>query len=741
MERLNRRTDALAWTLSLGRLDSAPGDLGLYLLYEEVAMEREIGHFREAERHLVPVVETGAGDKGIHISASLNVLCASIALSLEEAEQADRCLSRAEDYARRKNDHSLDPYLLHYRGRVLSAGNRFEEAASKLRDSLRLFESGRQTTAAANVMISLAWCYYRLGQMEKALDLYQRALPIAIPEDRHLVLGHIGNIFLEQGDLDKAAANYKEAADEVKGRDPAYYVRWLQNLAQALIELGKWDDAEKYNNEVREIEKKTRVSPQPLTLVNAGRIAASKGNFRAAERDLLDAVAANDVQFALDAYSELGQLYARARRTGKARLQFEAALSLADRTTATLHEDENKLSYLSSLIDVHRKYVDFLMEGGDSKTAFSVAESSRARLLRERLNLPRSRRQGHTIEEFQAAARSSGTTFLAYWLGRKKAYLWAITGARFQSFPLPAEQVIRGLVERHQQAMEKRGTPSAAELEAGYKLYDLLLARNGDVLKPQGKYVIVPDGALYALNFETLPVPGETVRYWIKDATVALAPSLDLLLTRQAESRAARSVLLVGDASEWSPDFPKLLHAHEEMENIRRQLPAVSSKILFGDEATPIAYQHAEPGRYSYIHFAAHATANKNSPLDSAIILSRGNTSGRLSVKEVLGMPVHADLVTISACHSAGARTYGGEGLVGFAWAFLQSGAQGVVAGLWDVSDYSSPLLMRDLYGGLAASKSAVEALRAAKLKLIDGGKYADPYYWGAFQLYEGALP
>ena len=255
----------------------------------------------------------------------------------------------------------------------------------------------------------------------------------------------------------------------------------------------------------------------------------------------------------------------------------------------------------------------------------------------------------------------------------------------------------------------------------------------------------MPDGPLYALNFETLPVGGSRPHYWIEDATVALAPSLNLLLARPvAASEPGRSLLLVGDAAEWNREFPKLLFARQEMDGIAKQFSAGPRTELRGAEATPDAYLRSEPGQYAYIHFAAHATANKNSPFDSAIILSRENRApsgpGKLSVKDVLNTRVQADLVTISACHSAGARTYGGEGLVGFAWAFLQSGAHGVVAGLWDVSDYASPRLMQDLYAGLAASQRPADALRSAKLQLLAGGKYADPYYWGAFQLYEGAL-
>jgi hypothetical protein len=57
-------------------------------------------------------------------------------------------------------------------------------------------------------------------------------------------------------------------------------------------------------------------------------------------------------------------------------------------------------------------------------------------------------------------------------------------------------------------------------------------------------------------------------------------------------------------------------------------------------------------------------------------------------------VPLRADLVTLSACRSSGARTYAGEGLVGLARAFLQAGAGSVIAGLWDVSDQSTSEMM-----------------------------------------------
>ena len=99
-----------------------------------------------------------------------------------------------------------------------------------------------------------------------------------------------------------------------------------------------------------------------------------------------------------------------------------------------------------------------------------------------------------------------------------------------------------------------------------------------------------------------------------------------------------------------------------------------------------------------------------------------------------------ARLVTIASCHGAGNRTYGGEGLVGLAWAFLRAGAHQVVAALWEVDDKSTPELMNAMYAGIQRGADPAAALREAKLKLLSSGttrRY--PHYWAPFVLYSGA--
>ncbi len=195
------------------------------------------------------------------------------------------------------------------------------------------------------------------------------------------------------------------------------------------------------------------------------------------------------------------------------------------------------------------------------------------------------------------------------------------------------------------------------------------------------------------------------------------------------------------DPAPAAPEFPALAHLRREVEIVGRYFPPSARTVISGPAATPERYAAALPARFSTIHFAAHATANRESPLNSAIILSRSKENFKLYAREVAAVPLNADLVTISACHSAGSKAYSGEGLMGFAWAFLEAGARHVIAGLWDVDDAAAVRLMEGLYQQAAAGRTPAEALRAAKLGLLhSGGRERLPYFWGALQAFTMTL-
>jgi CHAT domain-containing protein len=265
------------------------------------------------------------------------------------------------------------------------------------------------------------------------------------------------------------------------------------------------------------------------------------------------------------------------------------------------------------------------------------------------------------------------------------------------------------------------------------------------LLPQNAKVVVIPDSSLNNLNFETLIVSEPKPHYWIEDATIADASSLHVLSASYLrERKRPRRLLLVGDSAAPSKEYPELPKAAVQMDSVARHFPESDRRILSRAQATPAAYLDSNPERFSHIHFVAHGTASRLSPLDSAIVLSKSSTendSFKLYARDIIRHRLRADLVTISACYGAGERSYAGEGLVGLSWAFLRAGAHNVIAALWEAADTSTEKLMARFYEELDHGVSPDTALRTAKLSLLHGGEFHNPFYWAPFQLYTQGRP
>ncbi|MFZ1085003.1 MAG: CHAT domain-containing protein [Terracidiphilus sp.] len=456
---------------------------------------------------------------------------------------------------------------------------------------------------------------------------------------------------------------------------------------------------------------------------------------------------ANPTTTRLGAGNEMAKLFERQGNTQEAEQTYKATLAIFESARAQLKHEDSRLPFAANATGIYDDYIHLLVEQGRVEEALAAADQSRARTLAQGLGVEESKAARLAALHPRQIAQSSGATLLFYWLGAQHSYLWAITPAKIMLFPLPAQKEIAERVERYRRALLDGEDAQRSGNEDGQALYQMLVAPAAKLIRPMVPVMILTDGALSQLNFETLlaPGPGTGTHYWINDQTLLSAPSLELLAVARPARRDSRKLLLVGNPVTASADYPSLPHFGSEMNQISRHFAARSQDVFAGAQATPSAYLASHPAQYSYIHFVSHATASRTDPLDSAIILSgsgplsnqTGETSFKLYARDIIEHPIDARLVTISACNGSGTRAYAGEGLVGLSWAFLRAGAHNVIGALWEVSDDSTPRLMDTLYQGLQEGQAPSAALRNAKLSLLRSkSRFSAPFYWAPFQIY-----
>ncbi len=699
--------------------------------------------FAEARR-LFDRAEQSAKSNGApgDVTVSIGVRRATLDVRLGNFAAAERRFAAAIALARSISDAYWESAATGSFGFSLMNASRFDEAVYWFEKSLILSERNIFDSITSSNVLNLGWCYYKLGDLDRALKLYQRAEKLSRKmgkvHTRQIAIGVMGGIYQERGDLAKAIASYREALHlaQTNGED-FWSAKWLNNLGDALLRMGDADSAERYNRQALAFQDRLNDPRARLwPLINQAGIAAARRQYASA-RDILQSVirsAKEDPEPRWEAQAQLARLHVATNQMRLARVSFQNAIDTVEQGRSRLVQDDSKLSFLARLVTFYQDYVDFLMAQRETTAALEVADSCRARLLSEKLELG----PPGKAADFRRAAQIADAVLLSFWLAPRRSFVWVTTKAAITAFELPPDRQIQTLVDRYLTTLLDVRDPIQTRSAAGRQLFEMLIGSARSLIPPGSKVIVVPDGCLHRLNLETLITPGESPHYWLEDVQLTVAPSLSMLKPQGAARMNNRdSLLLIGDPVSPGPEFPVLPNAGTEIRSIEKRFAGMHVRVLSRADASPEAYRDSHPGNFAIIHFAAHAAANRESPLDSAVILSPKGDSYKLYAREVRDIPLQAQLVTISACRSAGARTFSGEGPVGLAWAFLQAGARNVIAGLWDVNDTSTAQLMDEFYTRLRAGEDPAPALRQAKLSMArSAGVYRKPYYWAPFQVY-----
>jgi CHAT domain-containing protein len=292
-------------------------------------------------------------------------------------------------------------------------------------------------------------------------------------------------------------------------------------------------------------------------------------------------------------------------------------------------------------------------------------------------------------------------------------------------------------------------TSSHSFSQDSYDLYLSILAPFSDLIGHTEKLVIIPDGSLSLIPFETLVMTPQVegynqLNYLIKDHVVSYSFSSAYLLKPFEEIQGNNRLLAFGFTGGSPVRSGRVKIQDNELSGSDEELKSLKEKFkdgsfLSGGDVTETNFK-AMAADYDFLHLALHGEGDVYKNYSSSLFF-RDSTSiddGKLHWYELFGLKLKAKLAVISSCESGIGKVYRGEGMLSMANAFAAAGCGNIVMGMWKVDDRVSAQLMDQFYKNIRMGLPVDEALVEAKRTyLLNADEFAtNPRLWASLVAY-----
>jgi len=719
---------------------------------------------------------------------------------------------------------------------VYMTTSRYKEAAEIYEHALTSMKDGKPDDLSATY-IGLGAVYANWGRADKAQMYYKEALRYAEqsknPEKVAVARNNIGGVYQSQGDYGNALLEFKQALLQYSSiglisKEIVVHI----NIGSVLQEMGQFDMALLSFNTALSLAERILDKSSVATCNDymAG-IYQKQGNEEMAESLFLEAIEMRrqigEREQLAHSLNNLAVLYIEKKQFAEAVGLLEESIAIIELLRMDAAETVRR-EYFSTQVFCYQNLILAHIQLGNYDLAFYYAEQSKAKHLTEQIaeggfvDVPTLGAVQESLTDEQIvfmfsttdinditqmvitstatdAVLQSKEQFLHNLLNDDQVRKAVVSGlgrseiVALQSFiekrdsveslpQLLSQKIFYNTVKAYINLInhpDYRNVRKARML--GLHLYQFLLAPFTEQLRGKKEIIIIADGILSYLPFESLVIGGSN--YLAQSYTVSyqhsftiqnllenkehVAPGKNLLAFGVSDYSKYRSVAdstFVQDLEAvkkkyWNSAEQQDLHELYVALNYNQFSDLEYSKIeteklvaafngsqLFcnADASETQLKQMSEQGvleQYKYLHFSAHGISVSEIPEMSALLMYPSATDdGFLSLGEIAQLNLNADLVSLSACNTGVGKVYRGEGVVGIAQSFFVAGSRAVLATLWEVDEESTSEFIQLFYkyaqenGGDFAS-----ALTLAKRDFIEG-KYGYawslPYFWTPFVLY-----
>lgn len=716
----------------------------------------------ELSRVLVSETRDYAGDRDIRMASAWRIQGG--VLRLFHPREAWMALDEARCILESIGENESDEYARYlwgkgnwYRWSNQQTSLAYMDAGRDLREEL----SPGRSRDAADMTAWVGWTELHLGHHDRARVLLEESramfLDLGLADNSTL-----GTVYASLGDLSTLDGNWANAEKLYRQGIKCFQIAWskrgatsknvplegFQLLALSQVRQGKYEDAWR--------------SLQRYRAGQALRASVGSANWRVNHDPDYDGIRRLYDQLihtraSAEVLKETPHVRPETWTALVNQLTLTARCSRAETEYALKHPlPEASLDQLRYHLDDHTAYVGWL----DAKVADYLSASTGPFLNARWMYVVRraGRIEWTPIYEFKtradAAVRLQGRDFNAI---MNRAALWR---ERLDVDPDLAalSKGIYGLVF----GPGLFDLPNVNRLVAEVAVYDdwiqtdALIDPNGHYLSERYAFSYSPSAAIYVALSEAKPHRKERPTVLaIGDPVFSLA-QLNAPPTRPTDSR-IDDVILRGAVNHDTTalnQLPRLPYTGRELDRVQALFP--DARVIRGREASEVTVDNMiakdELQHFDIVHVASHALVDPT-PDRCAIALSRIGLDGSVSNDGLIDAPemrmgwkLDAELVTLSACQTAGAGFNRGEP-VGFAQALFQAGARCVLLSFWKVDDEATSLLMSRFYENVAAygkehkpvsySESLADAKNWLRNYTDAAGHhpFAHPVYWSGFVL------
>lgn len=700
---------------------------------------QELYNFDLARTYYKKAIDQARLAKDISTQAEALIELATLHYQAGQLESARVYIEQAQQLNRRQRDDQREARLQHLTGQIAQEQGLMDKSREALNKALAIYQQTGDEPQCVLVLVSLSSLYLSSGQNQTALDYAQQAFDIAESKAKRLM----------------------RKAEMQRLRNQRWRARLA--LARAQRALGQKDKAKtSYLYSTSHIEA-IWIAITASTSVGSSAFGEER---QAAYRELVDLLIESGDAKEGFSQAELAKARAlsatlNARRKNKSPIptKYDEAIRRLSQSIANL-----RTQLMSrKLLPGERAGIEKQIE--EDEVSLAEAQGNADMVRKD----PAIWFRPLSADDIQKRLSRGKECLVEFLLGEKQSFAWFISSDQLFVETLPGRKEIEGDVNKYLDAINAQ--PNSLFLERhiaeqrslSAKLFVKLFGRLSERLPTDEKLIIVPDGILYHLPFDSLI---RNQRFLIEDEEITYLPSaslLELLTGSNSEYEGEDKMEFLGFGDPFFEPNPRrrnssntnslrqVLRAYDdfhltalpatrdEINEIAKLFDPSRSHIYLGKQNTEDAFKSELLRRYKRIHLATHSIVDERNPFRSSIVFNFDDDpqeDGFLDMSDIAGLDIDCDLVVLSACQTGRGQLLSGEGVIGFSRAFLCAGARSVVVSLWKVSDISTGQMMKNFYQQIVQGKENAAALREAKLQMIRSDKEAQhPYYWAPFIL------